>query len=120
MLKRDSLGLVSVYLVGRELTEYGIPTFSCVWDGMGYIKEPRLNLHCKYHSQCTMERHQAGQEEALVEVLTETDSLKVIQQPRGGYKRVVALVSVIGLVIVALVAGFFMFTPSCKQVRNTS
>lgn len=35
----------------RELTEFGIPTFSfCVWEDMGYIKEQKVILHYKYHS----------------------------------------------------------------------
>eukprot|EP00064_Thunnus_orientalis_P006947 superscaffoldBa00000747_g6966 len=68
-----------------------------------------------------MEKHQAGQEETLVEVKMEMDS-----QPRGSpadrsgcFKCVVALAIVMGLVIVAVMAGFilhvFMFSSSCNQ-----
>ena len=80
-----------------------------------------------------MERREAGQQEALVEVKvgTGTDSSEVIHPPRGSpaghpgcLKCAVALATMMGLVIVALVAGFslhlYMFTPSCNQVRNTS
>lgn len=78
-----------------------------------------------------MEKHQAGQEETLVDVRVGTDSLEVTHRPRGSpadncscFKCTVALATVMGLVIVALVAGFLlhfvMFPPSCNQVRNTS
>ncbi|XP_078025259.1 uncharacterized protein LOC144463733 [Epinephelus lanceolatus] len=73
-----------------------------------------------------MERHQAGQEEALVEVKLEMDSLEALHGPRGSpvdrcgcFKCAGGLAAVMGLVTVALVAGFFlhffMFMPSCNQ-----
>lgn len=77
-----------------------------------------------------MEKHQAGQKESLVEVNMETDSLDIVRRPRGSpadrsgcFKCVVALATVMGLVIVAVVAGFilhvFMFASSCNKVRNS-
>lgn len=73
-----------------------------------------------------MERHQAGQEDRLMEVQI---GMEVVRQPRASpvnrhacLKCMVALATAMGLVIVALVAGFvlqyFVFAPSCNQVRN--
>lgn len=77
-----------------------------------------------------MEKHQAGQEEALVKVKMETDSVEAVHQHRGlpadrhgCFKYVAALATVMGLVIATLVAGiflhYFMVIPSCNQVRTT-
>ncbi|KAI3368940.1 hypothetical protein L3Q82_025916, partial [Scortum barcoo] len=72
-----------------------------------------------------MERHQAGQEETLMEVRMEKYSWEAVHRPRGSpedrhgcFKCAVALAVVMGLLTVALVAFilyFFMFTPSCIQ-----
>lgn len=124
---------VCFLLRGAEFTELGIPTSLptssfCVWEDMCYIKEPIFTTSI---TVCTMERHEAGQQEALVEVRVGTDSSEAIHLPRGSpadrpgcLKCAVALATMMGFVIVALVAGFilhlFMFTPSCNQVRNTT
>lgn len=78
-----------------------------------------------------MERHQTGQDEELMEVIEMTNNSKAVHQPRrstvghsGCFKCVVTLATVMGLIIVAMVAGFilhfFRFTTSGNEVRNTS
>ncbi|KAG7513395.1 hypothetical protein JOB18_006816 [Solea senegalensis] len=77
-----------------------------------------------------MDRHQTGQEEKLVEVKMEMDNLEVDHQPRAStvsfracFKCMVALATVMGLVIVILVAGFilhyFVYMPSSSQDAPT-
>lgn len=76
-----------------------------------------------------MDIHKAGQEETLMEVMVDTNSLESGHRSRcapagcrGFFMCAVALPTVVGLVIVALVVGFilhfFMFTPSCSQVKK--
>lgn len=92
--------------------------FLSVWDDTGYIKTQPPSMS---FTSCIMEKHQAEQEEKLVEVKMDTCA----HQPRGSHEDrrgcfnrcLAALVSVMGLVIVALCIVFFYFM-SCKQVSR--
>ncbi|KAK9519226.1 hypothetical protein VZT92_021967 [Zoarces viviparus] len=96
---------------------------------MDYIKEHRA-ISTTSIRVCIMERHQAGQKDALVEVGVEKDCLEAAHRPKGSHccrclNCAVALSAVMALVIVALVTGFilhfFIFTKaSCNQDSSPS
>lgn len=75
-----------------------------------------------------MEMCTTGQEKTLLEVMVEPNSLEFGPRSRGspdsrrGYFRcAVALGAVMGVIILALAAGYVLILmPSCNQVRNIS